>query len=124
MLGTGNFLHLAAFPFDANGFQTGDFAFFADELFGRNSKLALATFFVRGRCAQLDRPVRPGHGAVFFDRGLGHQLELGHAGCAMAVTGAHAVAAGVAAADDDDMLALSAQLVLELVAGIDFVLLR
>ena len=54
----------------------------------------------------------------------GHQLELGHAGGAMAIAGAHAVAAGVAAADDDDMLALSAQLVLELVAGIDFVLLR
>ncbi len=76
-----------------------------------------------GAGAQLDRPVGPGHGAVFFHRGLGHDFELGHAGRAVAVAGAHAVGAGVATADDDDVLAIRAQLALELVAGIDLVLL-
>jgi hypothetical protein len=42
----------------------------------------------------------------------------------VAVAGAHAVAAGVAAADDDHVLAVGAQLALELVAGVDLVLLR
>jgi hypothetical protein len=55
---------------------------------------------------------------------LRHQLELRDAGRAVAVAGAHAVAAGVAAADDDDVLAVGAQLALELVAGVDLVLLR
>ena len=42
----------------------------------------------------------------------------------MAVAGADAVRTGVAAADHDDMLAGCGQLVLDLVAGIDLVLLR
>ncbi|OIQ88657.1 hypothetical protein GALL_294800 [mine drainage metagenome] len=42
----------------------------------------------------------------------------------MAVAGAHAVGAGVAAADDDDVLAGGHDLALELVAGVDLVLLR
>jgi hypothetical protein len=37
--------------------------------------------------------------------GMGHDLELGDTGRAMAVAGADAVAAGIAATDDDDMLA-------------------
>ena len=41
----------------------------------------------------------------------------------MAVAGAHAVAAGVATADDDDVLAIGPQLALQLVARVDFVLL-
>ncbi len=38
--------------------------------------------------------------------------------------GAHAVGAGVAAADHDDVLAIGAQLALELAAGVHLVLLR
>jgi hypothetical protein len=53
-----------------------------------------------------------------------HHFELGHAGRAVAVAGAHAVAPGVAAADHDHMLAVGPQLALELVACIDLVLLR
>ena len=55
---------------------------------------------------------------------LGHHLKLGHAGCAMAIAGAHAVAAGVAATNHDHVFALSAQLPFEFVSGIDLVLLR
>ena len=54
----------------------------------------------------------------------GHDLELRHALGAVAVAGAHAVAAGVAAADDDDVLALGVDGVLQLVAGVGAVLLR
>jgi hypothetical protein len=41
----------------------------------------------------------------------------------VAVAGAHAIAAGVAAADHDDMLAIGTQLALDLVARVDLVLL-
>ena len=77
-----------------------------------------------GAGAQLQRPVGPGQRPVFFRRRLRHHLELGHTGRAVAVAGAHAVGAGVATTDDDDVLAVGPQLALELVAGIDLVLLR
>eukprot|EP00042_Codosiga_hollandica_P012252 m.27506 g.27506 ORF g.27506 m.27506 type:complete len:361 (+) comp39781_c0_seq1:890-1972(+) len=77
-----------------------------------------------GRGAQLDRPVGPGQRAVLHFGRLGQQLELGDALGAVAVAGAHAVAAGIATADDDDVLAVGAQLVLQLVASVDLVLLR
>ena len=51
-------------------------------------------------------PLRPG---VIFRPligGLGHHLQLGHAGAAVADAGAHAVVAGVAAAHDDHVLTL------------------
>ena len=49
-----------------------------------------------------------GHGlsARPVARGLGHDLELVHRGRALAVRRAEAVGPGVAAADDDDALAL------------------
>ena len=127
--GAGHFLHLAVFPLDANRFQTGDFAAFnvrcaANKFLGGNGELALATFLVARTGAQLDRPVGPGHGAVFFFGRLRHQLELGHAGRAVPIAGADAIRAGVAAANDDDMLAGGRQLVFNFVAGIDLVLLR
>ena len=79
---------------------------------------------MRRRCTQLERPVRPDHGLVFLLRRLGHDLELGDAGCAVAVAGADAVAAGVATADHNHMLAIGTQLIAEGVAGVDLVLLR
>ncbi len=49
-----------------------------------------------------------GHGveSARVSGGRGHDLELMHAGGALPVDGAKAVRAGVAAADDDDLLAL------------------
>ena len=77
-----------------------------------------------GTGAQLDRPIRPGHGAVFFNRRLRHDFKLGDADGAMAVAGADTVRTSIAAANDDDVFAVRAQLALELVSGVDLVLLR
>ena len=66
---------------------------------------AFAAFFVRARAAQLDRPVRPHERLVLLLGRLRQQLELGDRRGAMAVRRADAVRAGVAAADDDDVLA-------------------
>ena len=60
----------------------------------------------RGRGAQLQRPVGPGQGLVLALRRLRHDLELGDRGRALAVGGADAVRAGVAAADHHHVLAL------------------
>ena len=80
LLSSGDFLHLAVFELDVDGFEAGEFARIltstADELFGGDGELALAAFFVAGRCAQLERPVRPHEWFVFFFGGLGHHLEL------------------------------------------------
>jgi hypothetical protein len=45
-------------------------------------------------------------GLVLLARRLGHDFELRHRSCAMAVRRADAIGAGIAAADHDDMLAL------------------
>ena len=58
-----------------------------------------------GGGAQLHRPVRPGEQLVFLFGRLRHDFDLPHARRALAIAGAHAVAAGIAAADDDYMLA-------------------
>ena len=63
-------------------------------------------FQVRRRGAQLERPIGPGRRLVFPFRRLRQQFELGHRRGAMAVAGADAVRACVAAADHHDMLAL------------------
>src|SRR5690606_15067646 len=96
----------------------------ADEFLGFDAELALAAFLVRGAGAKDDRPVGPGAvgGALFGAgeladvRGRGEQFELRQAGAALAVRGAGAVAAGIAAADDDDVLAGGQDLVFERVA--------
>ena len=54
------------------------------------------------------RPVRPGQRLVLALRRLRQDLELRHRGGALAVRGADAVGAGVAAADHHDVLALGA----------------
>ena len=107
-----------------HGGQALDLAFIAIERFGRNGKFAHAALLVAGAGTQLQGPVRPHQGLVLVLGWLRHDLKLGHAGSAMAVAGAHAVAAGVAAANHDHVLALSSQLGLDLVACIDLVLLR
>ncbi len=101
-------------------FRPRDLALLADELLGGDRRTR-ARSLPRGwrRGAQLDRPVGPGQRACSPLGRLGHQLELGDADGAVAVAGAHAVGAGVAAADHDHVLALGAQLVLDLVARVD-----
>ncbi|MPM55228.1 hypothetical protein SDC9_102021 [bioreactor metagenome] len=77
-----------------------------------------------GRCAQLVGPVRPHQRLVLLLGRHGHQLELSDADCAVAVRCTHTVRARVAAANHDDVLAVGADLALELVARVDLVLLR
>ena len=80
-----------------------------------------------GTGAQLERPVRPGHRSILLHGWLRHHFKLRDAGCPLAPTGANAVGAGIATANDNHMLAVCADLVdalgLELVAGIELVLL-
>src|SRR5438132_7561872 len=61
---------------------------------------------MRVRGSQLHRPERPGGGLGASGRRLGEQLELVDFEAALPVGRAQAVGAGVAAADDDDALAL------------------
>ena len=124
LLGAGDFDHLAVLELDVHGGQASDLALLAGEFLGRDRELAHAAFLVAGAGAQLHRPVGPDHGLVLLLGRLGHDFELRHALGAVAVAGAHAVAAGVATADHDHMLAVGAQLALELVTGVDLVLLR
>ena len=77
----------------------------AGELDGVDAPVANAAFFVRALSAQLQRPERPGRGGGALVGRLGHDFELVNALCALAMAGAEAVRAGVAAADDDDALA-------------------
>src|SRR5947209_1502778 len=77
----------------------------AAELGGHPAVAALAALLVRTGGAQDQRPPWPGGeivGAV--ERRLGHHLELGDARRALAVRVAEAVRAGVAPADDHDVL--------------------
>ena len=75
------------------------------EMGGDDRECALGALLLRRGGAQLHRPERPAQRLVLAQRRLGHDLELGDRGGALAVRGADAVRAGVAAADHDDMLA-------------------
>ncbi len=77
-----------------------------DEALGRDGEDPLATLLVRARDAVGHRVRRPRLG-VGTRLGRSRQdLELRHRGRALTVRGAQAVGAGVAAADDDHVLAL------------------
>ena len=77
----------------------------AGEFDAVDGPVADAAFFVRAFGAQLQRPERPGRGRGALGGRLGHDFELVDALGALAMAGAEAVGAGVAAADDDDALA-------------------
>ncbi len=79
-----------------------------DELRRRDGEEARPALLVGRGGAQDERPQRPGVVGQPVARGLGHDLELVHRGRALAVGRAEAVGPGVAAADDDDALALGA----------------
>ncbi len=65
-------------------------------------------FFLTVIDAEDARPLRPGIIRRAVLRGLGQDFQLQHAAASVAQGGAHAVGAGIAAADDDDILALGA----------------
>ena len=75
------------------------------KLLGRDRQVALAAFFVRRRGAQLDRPVRPDSGLFSCSGGMRQQLELRHRLRAWRFDVPTQSRAGVAAADDHDVLA-------------------
>ncbi|CAM5626735.1 hypothetical protein RLIN73S_07043 [Rhodanobacter lindaniclasticus] len=72
---------------------------------------------MRAGRAQPKRPVRPGQRLVLLRRRLRQQLELGDRRRALAVGGAHAIRAGVAATDHHHLLVGGAQLFRQHVAG-------
>ena len=72
---------------------------------GRDRVNAIAAFFVSRRGAEDVRPQRPRIVGGALIRRCRHQLELRHRRRALAMHGAEAIGAGIAAADDDDVLA-------------------
>src|SRR5690606_4337137 len=92
---------VAPLPLQPGELQPGDLAVGADDLFGHHRPVALAAFLVRGRTAQLQRPVGPGEKLVLVLRWARHDLELRDARGALTVGRADAVRAGIAASDHD-----------------------
>ena len=113
----GDFLHLVAAagvlaPFEADGVELFHDAVFAAEALGVDGEVAdfaaghFVGFLVGGAGAEDHRPVGPGH---FIGARFGRtrqKLKLLDALAALADGGAQAVGAGVAAAEDDDVLVL------------------
>jgi hypothetical protein len=77
----------------------------AGEFHGSDAPVAISTLLMRTFGAQLQRPERPRRGGGAVRGRLGHDFELMYTFCALAMAGAQTVCAGVAAADDDDVLA-------------------
>src|SRR5580692_3408080 len=73
---------------------------------GGDGEIARGAFLVARRGAQLQRPVWPGQRLVLMLRRLRQNLEVRHRRRSLPERSADAVGAGVAAADDDDVLAL------------------
>ena len=91
---------------DADGVNLLDLAAgVAGEFDTVDGPIADATLFMGALDAQLQGPQRPGRGCGALFGRLGHDLKLVNAFCALAMAGAEAVCAGVAAADDEDALA-------------------
>ena len=85
--------------------QRANAAVVAAQLGGRDGVDALAALFVRGRGAEDVRPQRPRIVGGALMRRRRHQLELRDRRGALAMHGAEAIGAGVAAADDHHVLA-------------------
>src|SRR5262245_2593151 len=108
-LGAGDIDELAVLQLDAHAVQRDQLAVLAFEARGAEREVALAAFFLRARRAEHERPRRPRvrRGALGGRRG--HQLDLHHVRGALAMRGTEAVAAGVAAAEDDHALAFDVE---------------
>ena len=104
--GAGHRLELAVLQFHFVQHQRAHVAVaVVDELFGRHAEHALPAFFVGRRRAVHEAPLRPRVALGAHFRRSGHDLELCHRCRSLAVRGAEAVGAGVAAADDHHVLA-------------------
>ena len=87
--------------------ETGDLAVFTDEVLGVDGEQTLAALLVSRSHAEHERVRRPRRLLGASLRRTRHDLELVDAGRTLTVRGAEAVGSGVAAADDDNLLALS-----------------
>ena len=96
-------------PFSADALNGFDLAVRADDALGQDREVALAALFLRRGGAHLQRPVGPGHGLVLARRRLRHDFKLGYGHRALTVRRADAVRSGIAAANDDNVLALGRQ---------------
>jgi hypothetical protein len=91
-------------PFEADGFEGFQVALgITDKFFGGYSPMSVGAFFVRRGSLEDHGIGGPGHIFGAGMRGFGHELELGNGHGLLPVGGADAVAAGVTAADDDDI---------------------
>ena len=113
-------------PVDFLDFYASQLAILAKELKGVDVPSAGTAFLMRRGGLEGAGPVGPGVLRVFraFD-GFRHNLNLSDTLAALSMGGADAVGAGVAATDDQDVLALSSDALIfrELHAGEDAVLL-
>src|SRR6267154_1631802 len=119
----------ALHPFDTDAFQLLDIPVPADGAFRQHRPFALTALLLRRGGAQLQWPVRTDQRLVLFVGRFWQDFELGDRFRALAVRGADAVRAGIAAADDDDMLAFGGDRTLRRgdrlgIAGDALVLLR
>ena len=106
-LGTRLLRQLAVHELDLDEVQPLDVAVLvALEVGGGDGVDPIATLLVRGGDLVEHRERRPGLARVPLLARLRHDLQLSDGGRALTVGGAHAVRARVAAADDDDVLAL------------------
>src|SRR5258708_1466159 len=126
--GAGYFLDLRAallvlHPLDVTCGEALDLAVLAFEALGRHREIALRAFLVRGGGGELERPVRTRERLVLLLGRLRHQLEVHHRLGSLAERSADAVAARIAAADHDHMLARGHDLARDLVAR-DFLVLQ
>src|SRR5690606_36625565 len=80
----------------------------AEERLGRHRPVALRPLLVARRGAELERPIGPDQALVLPLRRARQDFELRHRRSALAVGGADAVRAGIAAADYDDVPAFRA----------------
>ena len=80
---------------------------FTDEVLGVDGEQTLAALLVSRSHAEHERVRRPRRLLGASLRRTRHDLELVDAGRTLTVRGAEAVGSGVAAADDDNLLALS-----------------
>ena len=111
-------------PFDARSDQLLDLSVASFESFRGHGPVARHAFLMRRRRAQFDRPIGPHERLVLLFRRLRQKLELRHRFRVLPIRRADAVGAGVAAADHDHVLAGRPDLIANLVAGDDLVLLR
>ena len=112
-------------PLDADGVEAFYLSVAAGEGFGEDAVIADSALLVGGGGAEDDGPLGPGVAGGAVGGRLGQEFVLADQFGALSVGGAEAVGAGIAAAEDDDALALGGQAAFGIygLAGVDPVLL-